>query len=640
MLDVLLSLSLASLASVSPPSAVATTNALPQNPDVIQLKSGRKLTGKILSESGPTVRFDDLEIGPVTIARTRAHAVLHEGKSDDIMSPTWTPETAPRLIGDYVSFRPPSDKDPGALQTASTRWYQEATDTTLFLLSNSKIGESTYFAKLQHALDSMDLVLFEDNLRPEDPKTTEMLARANFVMRLQIALETALDLDSLGHSIDSHRSFWRRTDLDTMALQTSLKGLQSDLSDANPKANILLGRILESMDPDNTHKHPRLLMQIRNSMAPVLVLADQALRGEGLEDLRRTIIEDRNDAVRSELANELEKGVKGRRIAIFYGAEHMPDFDSKLRRSGWTYEGSTWYEAWPVRRAPRQARPEAAAFREILAQAKKRVHPDLKVSAWLGLRSGRAMFEQDSHEPMLATNGIAPLLLLELFSQYANQLDDPAPNLNSIIATSSHPAIVPFATKELETLRYHLKGVSVRHLATAMLGRSGTPEIVRHGAANLIVALLRGPERVSKLVRRRHPTLSRFSLGRYPHELTDTDLGLVSTRGLASILQGIASREIPGLDQTTTNSLRDLLFTNDNDLLGRHFSIHGSARRGRSAITRAGFYEHQGHDLVYVIQASLPDLDVRQRSEAQVPMHLTANWLELHLTTSLRSRVQ
>jgi hypothetical protein len=71
--------------------------------------------------------------------------------------------------------------------------------------------------------------------------------------------------------------------------------------------------------------------------------------GAGLGPTLDTIlVKDRNEAAMKVLEREIKKGTK--RIAIFYGAAHMPDFDRRLTQDLKLTRGPvTWDEAWDLR---------------------------------------------------------------------------------------------------------------------------------------------------------------------------------------------------------------------------------------------------------------------------------------------------
>jgi len=75
-----------------------------------------------------------------------------------------------------------------------------------------------------------------------------------------------------------------------------------------------------------------------------------------------TLITDRNAAALDVLRQQIAKG--DRKIAIFYGAAHMADFDQKLREDFGLQPGETvWLEAWELK-GPPSLRDEPAPRRD------------------------------------------------------------------------------------------------------------------------------------------------------------------------------------------------------------------------------------------------------------------------------------
>jgi hypothetical protein len=68
-----------------------------------------------------------------------------------------------------------------------------------------------------------------------------------------------------------------------------------------------------------------------------------------------TLITDRNAAALDVLRDQIARG--RRRIAIFYGAAHMDDFDGRLRDDFGLQPGETiWLEAWDLRATAARSR--------------------------------------------------------------------------------------------------------------------------------------------------------------------------------------------------------------------------------------------------------------------------------------------
>jgi hypothetical protein len=91
------------------------------------------------------------------------------------------------------------------------------------------------------------------------------------------------------------------------------------------------------LDPDGPIKMKRMLAeQLQN------------LEGGGLgPTLNNILVADRNEAALKVFQKELAKGKK--KIAIFYGAAHMPDFEKRLRLDfGLEKKNAQWLEAWDL----------------------------------------------------------------------------------------------------------------------------------------------------------------------------------------------------------------------------------------------------------------------------------------------------
>ena len=83
-------------------------------------------------------------------------------------------------------------------------------------------------------------------------------------------------------------------------------------------------------------------------------LAEQFASSSGLASglgptLGRILIDDRNQAAMKVFQKELAKGHK--KIAIFYGAAHMPDFEKRLVDDfGMKRKSVRWLTAWDLQR--------------------------------------------------------------------------------------------------------------------------------------------------------------------------------------------------------------------------------------------------------------------------------------------------
>src|SRR5262249_8680637 len=104
--------------------------------------------------------------------------------------------------------------------------------------------------------------------------------------------------------------------------------------------NDIFGMLL---DPDGPVKLKRMMAQ---------QFEDLGNPAGGLgQTLSTLLIADRNAAAIKVLQKEMAKGTK--RIAIFYGAAHMPDFENRLQAGvGLKRESEKWLTAWDLRPRP------------------------------------------------------------------------------------------------------------------------------------------------------------------------------------------------------------------------------------------------------------------------------------------------
>jgi hypothetical protein len=86
----------------------------------------------------------------------------------------------------------------------------------------------------------------------------------------------------------------------------------------------------------------------------------------GLRGLNGTVIlTERNKTVMAALKDALAKGKK--RIAIFYGAAHMPDLAGQIEAMGFKPVATNWNEAWDVKIRPN----EPSAFQKLQERMKQ-----------------------------------------------------------------------------------------------------------------------------------------------------------------------------------------------------------------------------------------------------------------------------
>jgi hypothetical protein len=264
----------------------------------------------------------------------------------------------------FLRITQDAKKQPLALETSIVRYRPAGNegDLTVDLVSVVHIGERAYYRKLNKLFEDYDVVLYE----LVAPKGTRIpkggrKATENPLAMIQKLATLVLDLDLQTEQIDYTRDNLLHADLSPTEMAEAIRKRGDDsltlfLSIA---ADILRQQNLEATRPQRAAAKDEpldLLSLLTDAAAPSKLkrlLAEQLAAIESLEGpLGRTVstilISDRNQAALKVFQKELAKGRK--KIAIFYGAGHMPDFEKRLRADfGLRPVATQWLTAWDLR---------------------------------------------------------------------------------------------------------------------------------------------------------------------------------------------------------------------------------------------------------------------------------------------------
>lgn len=262
----------------------------------------------------------------------------------------------PRVIGEHSQARGyariiQTGPDLFTTQTGS-RLFRKPGAPDVDLVGAIHIAQPDYYQRLQQRLDLSDLVLFEGvTARKSDGRPTGGEGKGAYNR-----MADSLGLMVQNSGIDYRRSSFRRCDLsleemvgllDQEIAEGGAKGaaaaqakaeftqLKTMLSGKSMLANLLIGLVGTS---------PLLREQ-------VLLMTVSSGLGNSEEKqlsprLRQLILQDRNDHVAGELRKLLVSGSRHRRIALFFGAAHLPDFERRLRSMGYSpVSGPAWNSA-------------------------------------------------------------------------------------------------------------------------------------------------------------------------------------------------------------------------------------------------------------------------------------------------------
>lgn len=238
-----------------------------------------------------------------------------------------------------------------ALEIAITRYTNKSKTLTVDLVGVVHIGDRAYYEQLNKRFPKYDVVLYElvappGTKVPIDGKKSGIAAFAASLMT------TVLDLDSQLACIDYQQKNFVHADLSFEAMMAAARkrgesgmtlGL-SMLAEMLRKQNLAAQKQertpAEPMDFTDAFFNPgRLKRQLARQLAE---------NGDVGPTLQALLIGDRNKKACEVLTEQIGDGRE--RIAIFYGAAHMPDFDRRLRTEfGLKRQSQEWLTAWNLR---------------------------------------------------------------------------------------------------------------------------------------------------------------------------------------------------------------------------------------------------------------------------------------------------
>lgn len=269
----------------------------------------------------------------------------------------------------FLRVRRDKGDTPIALETATVRYVPAKGEggVAVDLIAAVHVGDKGYYEALNKQMEKYDVLLYE-LVAPEGTRIPKggKREKGNPVALIQDLLKNVLDLESQTEQIDYTKKNFVHADLSPEKMAEAIKergddGLTIALSVA---ADVLRKQNLEEMkkakEPAKGKKdkdeEPDLLAMLLDPAAAVKLkraMAEQfEAAGEdgGLGPTVSTIlVADRNKAALKVLQKEIAKGHK--KIGIFYGAAHMPDFEKRLREDfDLKKDKEEWVTAWDLKK--------------------------------------------------------------------------------------------------------------------------------------------------------------------------------------------------------------------------------------------------------------------------------------------------
>ncbi len=259
--------------------------------------------------------------------------------------------------------------NPESLQTSITR-YQGKDGLLVDLIGVIHIGERDYYRKLDKQFEQYESMLYE-LVAPENNRVpTRQAARKsnNPIHWMQSSMQRMLGLESQLQHIDYTKSNFVHADLSPRQMQQKMaergdtvwsvgmrafNEMMQKQSELGSSGQAGFGQDVESFED--------LFGLLSNPAKLKRMLATQFASGGALEaglggSLNKILVEDRNQAAMEVLHREIGKGRT--KLALFYGAAHMPDFEQRLvKELGLKKTRQAWVEAWDLQSAPSQESP-------------------------------------------------------------------------------------------------------------------------------------------------------------------------------------------------------------------------------------------------------------------------------------------
>jgi len=262
----------------------------------------------------------------------------------------------------FVQLERDKKNHPAALQTAIVSCVPRdcgQTGPTVDLVSAVHVADKGYYEELNRLFAKYDVVLYE-LLAPEGTRVPKGGGRGSShpVSVLQDAMTRVLSLEFQLRGIDYTVANMVRADMTPEQFATAMRDRGDSFWTIVAR---VMGRAMAEQK-DYSLADARLLAALFDkdrALALKRVLAEEFLDLEGSIDAIEgpkgsAVVADRNQVALRALRKQIDAGKQ--KIAIFYGAGHMPDFAEHLRDDfGLVPIGTRWLTAWDLKPAAKPA---------------------------------------------------------------------------------------------------------------------------------------------------------------------------------------------------------------------------------------------------------------------------------------------
>ena len=298
----------------------------------------------------------------VILSSLLAVLLIAQGFSDDKVP-------AGKEVPKFLRFT--ESQDQAILETASVE-YAHPDGTTVELIGAVHIADKPYYSKLNTQFKQYDALLYEMvGGDPENPPSKEQLqsSKNNLMRTLQSSFGRMMKLDFQLDHIDYTAKNFVHADMSFETFQKRQKAKGENLlslmlkaqkqAPSNKSQNLNLSAILKLLlNNDPTDMKIELGRQFQDVESIIAGI-------EGPDG--SVLVAERNITALKVMEREREKGKK--KMGLFYGAAHLPDFDKRLREEFGFKRGKTiWHPAWTIQKTSTQNKaPKTAAEKKKAA---------------------------------------------------------------------------------------------------------------------------------------------------------------------------------------------------------------------------------------------------------------------------------
>jgi len=262
-------------------------------------------------------------------------------------------------------------KEPLRMETATVRYVKRTRKSqgkrrkqrvTVDMIGAVHVGERSYYAALNKQFQQYDALLYElVGAKGTRPPKGARAASNNPAGFLQNAMKSTLELDHQLELIDYTKSNFVHADLSPEDMAAAMKkrgdtplsitlGVLADMlrqqaiADEKARKNGGKGQsqqldlVTMLLDPNGPVKMKRMMAEQMVELGP----------GTGVgKTLDQLLIQDRNVAAMLVLREQIKKGK--RKLGVFYGAAHLPDFHKRMLELEFRPTTVSWTAAWDLR---------------------------------------------------------------------------------------------------------------------------------------------------------------------------------------------------------------------------------------------------------------------------------------------------